>query len=122
WYLGGLFVWKTLVLVVVALAMTAGLVAFTRSRLWLSHQRPYYVYTYKVIAEYKLKSWLASLRGESTQASAEPGLATSVPVLLYHGVGPKPDGENLSIQNFTAQLLALKQAGWQTISIQDFYD
>ncbi|MEK7649369.1 MAG: polysaccharide deacetylase family protein [Patescibacteria group bacterium] len=48
------------------------------------------------------------------------GTAESVPVLLYHGLVDIPDGENITKTNFEAQMFALKQAGWKTISVEDF--
>ena len=45
----------------------------------------------------------------------------SVPVLLYHGIIEKSDGANVLLENFKNQMFALKKAGWQTISIEDFY-
>ena len=47
--------------------------------------------------------------------------AKSIPVLLYHGIIDKPDGANILLENFKDQMFALKKAGWQTISIEDFY-
>lgn len=47
--------------------------------------------------------------------------AKSIPVLLYHGILEKPDGSNVTIDNFREQMFALKKAGWQTLSIEDFY-
>src|SRR3989339_479020 len=45
----------------------------------------------------------------------------SIPGLLYHGIIDKPDGANILLENFKDQMFALKKAGWQTISIEDFY-
>src|SRR6185369_2283597 len=61
--------------------------------------------------------------GTSTDAYAE-----SVPVLLYHGVlgGMMTDGQgeatNVDLSTFWDQMKTLKMAGWQTITMQDFYD
>ncbi len=46
--------------------------------------------------------------------------AVSVPVLVYHGIVQKPDGNNILKEDFAAQLFALKQAGYRTISLADF--
>lgn len=60
--------------------------------------------------------------------------AKSVPVLVYHGIvkdnldnGKKDDaqsgeGINISPEKFFNQMLALKKAGWNTVSIYDFYE
>ena len=54
-------------------------------------------------------------------SSVSDQYAKSIPVLLYHGIIEKPDGENMLIDNFRDQMFALKKAGWQTVSIEDFY-
>lgn len=54
-------------------------------------------------------------------ASQNGRYATSVPVLLYHGIIQKPDGANTVFENFRDQMFALKRAGWQTVRIEDFY-
>lgn len=48
-------------------------------------------------------------------------IAKSIPVLLYHGVIENPDGSNILLEDFRDQMFALKKAGWQTVSIEDFY-
>jgi len=52
--------------------------------------------------------------------------AGSVPILLYHGViedpNWKPDGVNISLEDFRRQMFALKIAGYETISTKDFLD
>ena len=63
-----------------------------------------------------------------TPPAAAPGVITpssttaqAIPVLLYHGitqVSTSPD--ETTIDNFKAQMFALKAAGWQTVSIEDF--
>lgn len=49
----------------------------------------------------------------------------SVPVLLYHGIiddsNWQPDGVNISLRQFKEQMFALKKAGYQTITLKDFY-
>ncbi len=47
--------------------------------------------------------------------------AKSIPVLLYHGIVEKKDGANILLEDFKDQMFALKKAGWQTVSIDDFY-
>ena len=42
----------------------------------------------------------------------------SIPVLLYHGVTEKPDGENVTIDQFRNQLITLKKSGFQTITLE----
>jgi hypothetical protein len=46
-----------------------------------------------------------------------------IPVLLYHGILPESNSEDVvSIATFKAQMFALKAAGWNTITIEDFVD
>lgn len=47
--------------------------------------------------------------------------AKSIPVLIYHGIVEEPDKDNVRIDNFKDQMFTLKKAGWQTVSIEDFY-
>lgn len=48
-------------------------------------------------------------------------LAEFIPILLYHSIIDKQDGANVSLEDFKDQMFALKKAGWQTVSIEDFY-
>lgn len=57
--------------------------------------------------------------------------AVSVPVLVYHGLikegvgnngSQSGEGINISPDTFFNQMLALKKAGWNTVSIYDFHD
>ncbi len=48
-------------------------------------------------------------------------IATAVPILTYHGIVKSKDlGENTNIKTFVSQLEALKQNGYQTISIKEY--
>ena len=49
--------------------------------------------------------------------------ASSIPVLVYHGVLEKPDGSNINMvtERFKEQLFALKKAGYNTIDSQQLY-
>jgi peptidoglycan/xylan/chitin deacetylase (PgdA/CDA1 family) len=46
--------------------------------------------------------------------------AAAVPVLLYHAIVTNPDGVHVTQAIFQDQMEAMKQAGWNTISIYDF--
>jgi len=46
--------------------------------------------------------------------------AISIPVLLYHGVLEKEDDYNITIDKFNEQMSALKEAGYQAISLDQF--
>ena len=47
--------------------------------------------------------------------------AQAVPILLYHGITRKADTENTTQKNFVSQMEALKRAGYQTITVEQFY-
>ncbi|HYD93436.1 MAG TPA: polysaccharide deacetylase family protein [Candidatus Paceibacterota bacterium] len=48
------------------------------------------------------------------------GEAQAIPVLLYHGIVPQADRFSLREETFKDQLFALKRAGYQTVSLEDF--
>lgn len=52
----------------------------------------------------------------------EPGIATAVPVLMYHGIvaSNKDVGDNTSRTNFIQQLEMLYKNGYQTITVRDY--
>lgn len=47
--------------------------------------------------------------------------AKGIPVLLYHGVVEREDGSNILVDNFRNQMFALKKAGYQTVTLDEFY-
>lgn len=57
-----------------------------------------------------------------SSARDEKNIAQSVPVLLYHGIVEKPDGHNVLLEDFRDQMFALKDAGYQTITLEQFHD
>lgn len=46
--------------------------------------------------------------------------ATSVPVLLYHGIADKPYKTDVLLENFKEQMFALKKAGYETVTLAEF--
>ena len=50
--------------------------------------------------------------------------AQSIPILLYHGVISDPDWQpdevSIRLADFREQLFALKKAGWQTVTLDDY--
>ena len=55
--------------------------------------------------------------------SAVDGSATWVPILTYHGIVQEPDNSdtNTMIDRFVDQMESLKGAGYETISVDDYY-
>jgi len=45
--------------------------------------------------------------------------AEGITVLLYHGLSDQNDGKNLGISDFLQQMIALKKAGYRTVTIED---
>lgn len=82
------------------------------------------VYTEKIGDSSKYLASVAQFSGKygnpnPSQNKQEP--AKSIPVLLYHGVVDNSDDANILLEDFRNQMFALKKAGWQTVSIEDFY-
>src|SRR3989338_10005922 len=53
--------------------------------------------------------------------SGDSQYAKSIPVLLYNGIIENADGSNILLEDFKDQMFALKKAGWETITLDDFY-
>ena len=67
-------------------------------------------------------AWLRAKKQEKPIASIE--ITQSIPVLLYHGVIDdsdwEPDEVNISFANFKKHMFALKKAGYETITLNDY--
>lgn len=64
---------------------------------------------------------LAALFGGTSPSTAATTTTTSgVPVITYHRIVEKPDGDHVTIEQFKEQMYALKRAGWQTVTLADF--
>ena len=103
------------------LAMTSGMNILRGSKSFDSRKL-------KMEADFiKYKRALAAQAENGTNPeAANAQSAKSVPVLLYHGVVAdlnwKGDDTNISLNNFKDQMFALKKAGYQTITFQEFFD
>jgi hypothetical protein len=105
---------RTIPLAILLIVLTIGVFFYARYQETIANFRPYYYKTYVAAIKY-------SLTHKATPAPT--GSATSVPVLLYHGVITNhPDGANTLVDSFIEQMLALKQAGYHTVSMDDYYD
>jgi peptidoglycan/xylan/chitin deacetylase (PgdA/CDA1 family) len=60
----------------------------------------------------------------SSKSTPSANKASSIPILLYHGLidDPdwKPDEVNISVSDFRDHMFALKKDGWQTITVEDY--
>lgn len=70
-----------------------------------------------------LANALGALQSDNTKTSAlnNEEFAKSVPVLVYHGVIDNPDEFSILQEDFRKQLFALKDAGYSTVKLSDFY-
>ena len=59
----------------------------------------------------------------SVQNTAEASGATSVPILVFHGILDKPDGSTINVteKQFREYLFALKDAGYETITLEELH-
>jgi len=49
------------------------------------------------------------------------GIAKSIPIINYHGISENPYKSDVVVANFEDQMHALKEAGYQTITLNEFY-
>lgn len=95
------------------------------------YYKAYYLKSYGFALDYSLRdaavlvSNVLNTRSQSDAATAASSLANdtagSVPVLLYHGILNTTDGSNVTLDTFMDQMSTLKNAGYQTVSLDDFY-
>jgi peptidoglycan/xylan/chitin deacetylase (PgdA/CDA1 family) len=106
---------RVLPITLIMIVFGYGVYFYARHQESIHNFRPHYYKAYETAIRYKLSNPLP--------VSASSTTTTSVPVLVYHGlVAGESSGEDTSISDFSAQMLALKQAGYRTISIQEYYD
>lgn len=94
--------------------------------------KSYYIQSSAYILEYQLNQliqkipFVNTVKGEASSVNNST-YAESIPVLLYHGVlgGPsnntQGEATNIDLANFWDQMKTLKENGWQTVSMTDFY-
>jgi len=103
------------------LAMTSGVNILRGAKFidWKKIGMEFYFMRYKrALAAQNLKD--APLPPASSQK------AGSIPILLYHGIitgkNWEEDGTNITPEEFKEQMFALKKAGYQTVTLADFFD
>jgi peptidoglycan/xylan/chitin deacetylase (PgdA/CDA1 family) len=85
-----------------------------------------FFYTINVGSKYLFQSLLASVSRNSLFAGAaasqsSTAQASSIPVLTYHRiVEDSNDVNNVTVSRFRSQMEALKDAGWETVSLDEF--
>ncbi len=108
-----------------------GLFSYDNNKDFINNFQLYHLASYAtmfhVIFDSNNSGNLASVLGAFTgnenveSLNTEIRRASSVPVLLYHGIVLGDDPSDVSLENFKDQMFVLKKAGWQTVSIEDFY-
>lgn len=99
----------------IAMSFSLLLLSFVQKESAIRAYKPYYLTTYVYLASYKL----SALSG-SAVAQEQSGAASSVPVLVYHGMLSNPDNVSTSVGQFASEMFALKEAGYQTVRMSDF--
>ena len=119
-----IFLRKLLFLGLISAVFSYGLFLLN-GQLELFHNfEPYYLESYS----FEMKSSVSKIRNyfidfrhdDNDRSNIVP--ARAIPVLLYHGIISEADGANTTLSEFIEQMQALKQAGYQTVSMEDFYD
>lgn len=78
---------------------------------------------YLCCADGSLNLSLSETFNSTKEASkVSSGSASSIPVLVYHGIVPEQDGSNITEQKFIEHMIALKRAGYTTITTKQMYD
>lgn len=117
-------VFRKSVFIFLILALQAALIyAYYAQQAFLSNFKWDYlsqVYVPAINYEWQNKSFFKNTENIPQIQAAEPG-EKAIPVLLYHGVVERKDGANILVDDFRNQMMALKNAGYQTVSLDDFY-
>lgn len=77
--------------------------------------------TSSVIPTLKYLKFKSELLSSSKKNNLNDG-PKSLPILLYHGIVEKTDRFNMTKETFKNQMFALKEQGYQTVTLQDFED
>ncbi|MEK7208768.1 MAG: polysaccharide deacetylase family protein [Patescibacteria group bacterium] len=126
-----IFIKKAPLAVLVFAVLGFGLFAYDANKDFISNFQFYHIKSYTTLVSHAVfnenNNNLASALGvlatnnEAGNLNIEQKFAKSVPALLYHSIINEPDGSNILLENFKDQMFSLKKAGWQTVSIEDFY-
>lgn len=118
---------KLIISIVAALALGGGIYLFVLNQDFVEAFQIYQLGGYTTGLEYGLGrtgdliASLVNLSDEKALAQSN-GQAESAPVLLYHGIPSKANGDyDVALHEFKEQMIALKRDGWQTITLDDFY-
>lgn len=112
--------YKTLIkdltlLFLIVCSLTYLVSAYLASEDFLTNFKPYYINSFVFSLGYSLSRH--NRYKVVTQVSDG-----SVPILLYHGIVAKDDGENVTLSTFIDQMMSLKQSGYSAISFKEYED
>lgn len=121
---------KLLIFFIICLLYVAGVLGFQTYIHLAPYYKPYYLKAQILVLQRGIENVAAAAASvlKTKPTAYVSGLemlledaAESIPVLLYHGVLRSTDGSNVDLDTFIDQMTALKNAGYQTVSIDDFY-
>lgn len=80
-----------------------------------------YLYLYYLFwfSEMQPKAFFGMLGGRDFSHTAQKK-AEAIPVIFYHAIIDKPDGHNITKDNFMEQMYALKAEGWESVTLEEF--
>ena len=112
----------------VFLMLGIGVLLFNLYQNDLNNMKEYMAKSYLLLLEEKIKEFKEVSDGSnndifsiSVGINKEKDYAESIPVLVYHGIISNSDEYNVLLKVFYGQMLALKKAGYNTITLQEFY-
>lgn len=70
--------------------------------------------------ERAVRDFFAALSGSAAVSGVRSGDARAMPVITYHRLVDDADGANVTFANFKDQMEALKNAGWDTITLKEY--
>lgn len=78
-------------------------------------------YNYRLsLAESQNKTILESIISPKKEEAKSTTMISSIPVVVYHGIVEEADGENATLDQIKTQLYTLKEAGYSTVSLEDY--
>ena len=112
------FYTRTILILLFIAMFSGGLFVFSKNESFIKNFKVYYANAYIHIWQQKLNNFINLT--PTVQASEKSTLSDSIPVLMYHGIVDKPDGSNVTLEDFADQMYRMKQAGYQTITNTQF--
>jgi peptidoglycan/xylan/chitin deacetylase (PgdA/CDA1 family) len=104
--------------------LAGGVILFAQNEDLLLNFKPYYYKSYLAAFKYNAAQ-LGDLttRNKAYATGSTAKYAASIPVLVYPGaITDQPNSGGIQIDQFISQMLLLKKQGFNTISLQDYYN